>query len=104
MSEQALIHRNPMDNNFFYGGANRGATLDALIYVLTHGEGAEGIITVIGEGGSGKTTLCRMLMKRLPAQAQSVCLAQPSSTPEELLDLITQQLKSGSAGLVPCFA
>jgi type II secretory pathway predicted ATPase ExeA len=100
MSEQALVHRNPMDNNFFYGGANRGATLDALIYVLTHGEGAEGIITVSGEGGSGKSTLCRMLMKRLPAQAQSVYLAKPSSTPEELLDLITQQLKSGLAGLV----
>jgi type II secretory pathway predicted ATPase ExeA len=85
-----------MDGGFFYGGANRGATLDALIYVLTHGEGAEGIITVIGEGGSGKTMLCRMLMKRLPSQVQTVYLAQSVSTPEEFLKLITHQLKSGS--------
>lgn len=87
-----------MDGEFFYGGANRGATLDALIYVLTHGEGAEGIITVIGERGSGKTTLCRMLMKRLPAQVQMVYLAQSVSTPEEFLNLIIHQLKSGATG------
>src|SRR5690242_13698203 len=91
-----FFHRNPMDGEFFYGGANRGATLDALIYVLTHGEGAEGIITVIGERGSGKTTLCRMLMKRLPSQMQMIYLAQPVSTPEEFLNLIIHQLKSGT--------
>lgn len=95
-----FIPRNPPDNNFFYGGANRGATLDALIYVLTHGEGREGIITVIGERGSGKTTLCRMLMKRLPAQVQTVYLAQSVSTPEEFLNLILRQLKTGVAELI----
>jgi type II secretory pathway predicted ATPase ExeA len=87
-----FFHRDSMDGEFFYGGANRGATLDALIYVLTHGEGVEGIITVIGEGGSGKTTLCRMLTKRLPSQVQTVYLAQSVSIPEEFLNLITHQL------------
>lgn len=91
-----FIHQNLMDNEFFYGGANRGETLDALIYVLTRGEGREGIIAVIGEGGSGKTILCRMLMKRLPSQMQTIYLAQPVSTPEEFLNLIIPQLKSGT--------
>ncbi|MDE2366145.1 MAG: AAA family ATPase [Betaproteobacteria bacterium] len=89
-----------MNNDFFYGGANRGATLDALVYVLTHGEEAEGIITVTGECGSGKTTLCRMMMKRVPAQSQTVYLPQPAATPEGFLSSIIQQLKSGPAGPV----
>ncbi len=89
-----------MNNDFFYGGANRGATLDALIYVLTHGEEAEGIITVTGECGSGKTMLCHMVMKRLPAQSQAVYLAQPAATPEEFLNSIIHQLKSGLIGPV----
>ena len=44
---------------FFYAGANRGATLDALLYAVTSGEG---IVKVVGEVGSGKTMLCRMLI------------------------------------------
>ena len=80
--------------NFFYDGANRGATLDALIYVLTHGEGVEGIIKVTGEAGSGKTTLCRLLMKRLPPQMKTIYLAKPDLSPEELLHSIANELKS----------
>ena len=48
---------------FFYSGANRGATLEALLYAVTAGEG---LVKVTGEVGSGKTMLCRMLMERLP--------------------------------------
>jgi type II secretory pathway predicted ATPase ExeA len=93
MSEHTLARQHLTNKEFFYGGASRGATLDALIYVLTHGEGAEGMTTVTGEFGSGKTTLCRMLMKRLPTQVQTVYLAQSASTPEEFLNLIIHQLK-----------
>ena len=48
---------------FFFAGGNRGSTLDALIYAITHDEG---IVKVSGEVGSGKTMLCRMLLERLP--------------------------------------
>ena len=99
MSEHALARQHLMDKEFFYGGASRGATLDALIYVLTHGEGAEGMTAVTGDLGSGKTTLCRMLMKRLPTQVQAVYLAQSASTPEKFLDLIIHQLKPGLSRL-----
>ena len=38
--------------DFFFTGANRGPTLDALIYAITQDEG---IVKVTGEVGSGKS-------------------------------------------------
>lgn len=93
--------------NFFYDGASRGATLDALIYVLTHGEGVEGIVKVIGEEGSGKSTLCRLLMKRLPPNIQTIYFAKRDLSREELLHSLAEELKfevasdQTSAVLVP---
>ena len=95
LSEQPFADSSVTD--FFYEGANRGATLDALIYVLTHGEGAEGIIQVIGDAGSGKTTLCRTLIKRLPAKMQAVYLAKPDVSREEFLHSIVNKLNPEGA-------
>lgn len=82
----------PSIADFFYEGANRGATLDALIYVLTHGEGAEGIVRVIGDAGSGKTLLCRSLMKRLPMQMQTIYLGKADMSREEFLHSVASEL------------
>ena len=49
--------------DFFFDGADRGTTLEALLYAIVHDEG---IVKVSGEVGSGKTMLCRVLMERLP--------------------------------------
>ena len=49
--------------DFFFDGADRGATLEGLLYAILHDEG---IVKVSGEIGSGKTTLCRVMMERLP--------------------------------------
>ena len=56
----------------FFTGGNRGAVLDALIYAITSGEG---IVKVVGEVGSGKTMLCRMLQIILPDKIESIFLA-----------------------------
>jgi MSHA biogenesis protein MshM len=77
----------------FYQGAGRGETLDALIYVLTRDEEEEGIVLVTGEAGSGKTTLCSQLMKRLPASMQVICRTKTDSSKEELLGSIVEELK-----------
>lgn len=74
---------------FFYGGANRGATLQGLVYAIVHGEG---IVQVVGEVGSGKTMLCRVLLEKLPAQVDSVYLANPSLAREELLQALAAEL------------
>ncbi len=74
---------------FFFSGANRGEILDALIYSLSE---AEGIIKVSGEVGSGKTMLCRMLLERLPKHVETIYLANPSLSREEMLFAIADAL------------
>ena len=74
---------------FFFSGANRGEILDALIYSLSE---AEGIIKVSGEVGSGKTMLCRMLLERLPKHIETIYLANPSLSREEMLYAIADAL------------
>ena len=74
---------------FFFSGANRGEILDALIYALSE---AEGIVKVSGEVGSGKTMLCRMLLERLPRHIETIYLANPSLSREEMLYAIADAL------------
>ena len=78
------------DTDFFFQGANRGATLEALLYAITHDEG---IVKVSGEVGSGKTMLCRVLMERLPATVETIYLANPSLSRDEILFAIGDELK-----------
>src|SRR2546428_13152282 len=68
--------------DFFFQGANRGATLEALLYAITHDEG---IVKASGEAGSGKTMLCRVLMARLPATGGTIYLANLSLSRDEIL-------------------
>jgi MSHA biogenesis protein MshM len=74
---------------FFFSGANRGEILDALIYSISE---VEGIIKVSGEVGSGKTMLCRMLLEKLPVQIETIYLANPSLSREEMLYAIADGL------------
>ena len=76
---------------FFFAGANRGATLEALIYAITHDEG---IVKVSGEVGSGKTMLCRMLLEKLPENVETVYLANPSLSRDEIFHAIAEELQT----------
>jgi MSHA biogenesis protein MshM len=76
--------------DFFFDGADRGATLEALIYAILHDEG---IVKVSGEVGSGKTMLCRVLMERLPPHVATIYLATPSLAREEILHAIADDLE-----------
>jgi len=76
--------------DFFFEGAERGATLDALAYAVLHDEG---IVKVSGEVGSGETMLCRMLMERLPSNAETLYLATPSLAQDEILHAIGDELE-----------
>ena len=75
--------------DFFFEGADRGATLEALIYAILHDEG---IVKVSGEVGSGKTMLCRVLMERLPQHVATIYLATPSLARDEILHAIADDL------------
>ena len=76
--------------DFFFSGAKRGATLDALIYAIVHDEG---IVKLSGEVGSGKTMLCRVLMERLPEQVVTIYLANPSLSRDDILFAIAEELE-----------
>lgn len=76
--------------DFFFEGANRGATLEALLYAITHDEG---IVKVSGEVGSGKTMLCRVLMERLPENVETIHLANPSLSRDEILFTLADELQ-----------
>jgi MSHA biogenesis protein MshM len=76
--------------DFFFDGADRGATLEALIYAVLHDEG---IVKVSGEVGSGKTMLCRVLMERLPQQVATIYLATASLASDEILHAIADELE-----------
>jgi type II secretory pathway predicted ATPase ExeA/septal ring-binding cell division protein DamX len=80
---------------FFFSGANRGATLEALLYAITHDEG---IVKVTGEVGSGKTMLCRVLVERLPKHVETIYLANPSLSRDEILHVIAADLQIESRG------
>lgn len=77
------------DTSLFFPGGDRGAILDALIYAIVSGEG---IVKLVGEVGSGKTTLCRMLEKELPENVEIVYLANPSLSPDNILHAIAFEL------------
>jgi type II secretory pathway predicted ATPase ExeA len=76
--------------DFFFDGADRGATLEALLYAIQH---EEGIVKVVGEVGSGKTLLCRVLIERLPKHVETIYLANPSFTRDEILYAVAEELK-----------
>ncbi len=78
------------DTSLFFPGGNRGAILEALSYAIRNGEG---IVKVVGEVGSGKTMLCRMLEVELPKNIEIVYLANPHLSPDNILHAIAFELK-----------
>ncbi len=77
------------DTSLFYEGGKRGDILAALVYAIHRGEG---IIKVVGEVGSGKTMLCRMLQLKLPDTVEIVYIANPSVSPQDILFVIAHEL------------
>ena len=67
----------------FFTGGSRHAFWESLVYVLKN---EEGIFKVVGEVGSGKTTVCRYLLKKLPSKKfKAIYFADPTLTREQML-------------------
>lgn len=81
------------DERVFFAGAHRQEMLDALLYGIERGEG---IITVVGEVGIGKTTLARVLSNRFSHTFAIVSIFTPNVSALDMLRLIAQE-----AGLEP---
>lgn len=81
------------DERVFFAGAHRQEMLDALLYGIERGEG---IITVVGEVGIGKTTLARVLSNRFSDSFSIISIFTPNVSALDMLRLIAQE-----AGLNP---
>jgi len=81
--------RNVPDTRMFFNGGGRGDILSALRFAI---ESGEGIIKVVGEVGSGKTMICRMLNESLSGKVQVVFLSNPSLEPDYILHAVAQEL------------
>jgi len=78
------------DTQLFYAGGKRGLILEALTYAIKNGEG---IIKVVGEVGSGKTMLCRMLEDQLSPDIEMVYLVHPHVSPDKILYAIAFEMQ-----------
>ncbi len=65
---------------------------EALQTVLTAVDMGEGITKVVGEVGTGKTLLCRMLLKYLPSDVQLIYLPNPMMSATELRQAVAREL------------
>jgi general secretion pathway protein A len=67
---------------------------DALAHLLYGvGQGSSGgFVCVTGEVGTGKTTLCRLLLEQLPPNTRVALILNPMLSPIELLEAIGKEL------------
>jgi MSHA biogenesis protein MshM len=77
------------DTSLFYAGGEREALLNAIVYAISHGDG---MVKVVGEVGSGKTMLTRMLEKQLPDSVTIIYLPNPSLAAKDLVFAIGHEL------------
>ncbi len=63
--------------------------LSLLLYGVTT---SKGIMLLLGDVGTGKTTLCRALLRELPAEAESVLVLNPHLSETELVGAILDDL------------
>src|SRR3569623_1749831 len=62
-----------------------------LLYGIGKG-GSGGFVQLTGEVGTGKTTLCRLLLEQLPENTRVALVLNPRQTPVELLEPISEEL------------
>ncbi len=63
-----------------------------LLYGIGKG-GSGGFVQLTGEVGTGKTTLCRLLLEQLPENTRVALVLNPKLSPLELVEAICEELK-----------
>jgi len=93
------LHSDPFsltpDSEFFYNDRIRQEALNTLIYGIRSGEG---FIKVIGEVGTGKTTLCRQFLRAIENEAETAYILDPLLRGDELLQTLARELGIDPAG------
>ncbi len=80
------------DTGFFFADAVHREALNVLLVALRNGEG---FVKITGEVGTGKTLLCRMLLKHLDGEFLTCYLPNPFLTPSALRMAFAEELGIG---------
>jgi general secretion pathway protein A len=68
-----------------------------LLYGIGKG-GSGGFVQLTGEVGTGKTTLCRLLLEQLPENTRVALVLNPKLSPVELVESVCEELKLDIVG------
>jgi general secretion pathway protein A len=60
--------------------------------------GSGGFVQLTGEVGTGKTTLCRLVLEQLPDNVRVALVLNPKQTPLELLETVCEELHVAAPG------
>lgn len=77
------------DTQFFYDNKNHREVLNTLLLALRH---SEGFIKIVGEVGTGKTLLCRKLLRGLGPNIITAYIPNPYLTPDELKWFVAEEI------------
>ncbi len=78
-----------VDTSFFFAGGGRREVVDEIKNALLDGVS---LITLIGSQGSGKTMVCRMVEKELPAGLISVFLPRAVESFSDMVDIVGREV------------
>ncbi len=79
------------DPRFVYLSERHRDGLAHLLYGVGQG-GSGGFVQLTGEVGTGKTTLCRLLLEQVPDKTRIALLLNPLLNPVELLETVCEEL------------
>lgn len=77
------------DPRFLLRSKSHHEILSSLLYGITS---QKGLMALIGDVGTGKTTLCRALLRELPADVQSALVLNPHLSDVELMGTVLDDL------------
>lgn len=86
------------DPRFVYLSERHRDALAHLHYGISQGGGG-GFVQLTGEVGTGKTTLCRLLLEQLPENVRVALVLNPLLSPVELLETIAEELRLDIGGI-----
>jgi general secretion pathway protein A len=80
------------DPRFVFLSERHRDALAHLLYGIGQG-GSGGFVQLTGEVGTGKTTLCRLLLEQMPEDTRVALVLNPRLSPVELVETICEELK-----------
>jgi len=83
------------DTEYFFGYRTHEQALQVLLHAVRHGEG---FIKITGEVGTGKTLLCRKLLRSLDDDCVTAFIPNPTLSPEGLRQALARELRLPTAG------